>query len=77
MEGDGLDLNTAKDRENMKTKMMGKIALIAMSGLTMASLAVAGPRKTKGALHSNGHGNSAFGLKQGDSANMAATKRLQ
>jgi hypothetical protein len=59
----------------MKTNMMGKIALIAMSGLTMASLAVAGPRNTKGALHSNGHGNSAFGLKQGDSATR--TKGVQ
>jgi hypothetical protein len=51
----------------MKTNMMGKIALIAMSGLTMASLAVAGsPRNSNGAMHSAGHGNSAFGLKQGN-----------
>ena len=69
------DLNTAKKGKNMKTNMKGKIALIAMSALTMASLAVGGPRNSNGVTHSAGHGNSAFGLKQGNSTTR--TKGVQ
>jgi len=46
----------------MKLSVTTKLAFAAAASCALASYAIAGSHNSNGALHSAGHGNSAFGL---------------